>query len=52
MKKIFDLTRGVHVILEMLANVSLDLDLDILAQGGRVVVIGSAAGSRSTRERP
>jgi len=41
MKKIFDLTRGVHVILEMLANVNLDLDLDILAKGGRVVVIGS-----------
>jgi NADPH2:quinone reductase len=43
MKKIFDLTeqRGVDVILEMLANVNLGKDLGILAQGGRVVVIGS-----------
>lgn len=33
--------RGVDVILEMLANVNLDRDLGVLAQFGRVVVIGS-----------
>ncbi len=33
--------RGVDVILEMLANVNLGKDLSVLAQGGRVVVIGS-----------
>ena len=33
--------RGVDVILEMLANVNLGKDLEILAQNGRVVVIGS-----------
>jgi NADPH2:quinone reductase len=33
--------RGVDVILEMLANVNLDRDLGVLAQGGRVVVVGS-----------
>jgi len=33
--------RGVDVVIEMLANVNLDHDLDILAPGGRVVVIGS-----------
>jgi NADPH2:quinone reductase len=33
--------RGVDVILEMLANVNLGKDLKVLAQGGRVVVIGS-----------
>jgi NADPH:quinone reductase len=33
--------RGVDVILEMLANVNLDKDLEVLAKGGRVVVIGS-----------
>lgn len=32
---------GVDVILEMLANVNLDHDLEVLAKGGRVVVIGS-----------
>jgi NADPH:quinone reductase len=32
---------GVHVVLEMLANVNLDRDLDVLAFRGRVVVIGS-----------
>jgi NADPH2:quinone reductase len=32
---------GVDVILEMLANVNLDIDLKVLAVGGRVVVIGS-----------
>ena len=43
MKEIFDLTekRGVDVILEMLANVNLGKDMGILAQDGRVVVIGS-----------
>ncbi|HEY7855041.1 MAG TPA: NADPH:quinone reductase [Terriglobales bacterium] len=33
--------RGVDVILEMLANVNLGHDLKLLAQNGRVVVIGS-----------
>jgi NADPH2:quinone reductase len=33
--------RGVNVILEMLANVNLGADLKMLAQRGRVVVIGS-----------
>src|SRR5690606_21095965 len=33
--------RGFDVILEMLANVNLDHDLDALAKKGRVVVIGS-----------
>jgi NADPH2:quinone reductase len=33
--------RGVDVIVEMLANVNLGNDLDILARGGRVVVIGN-----------
>jgi NADPH2:quinone reductase len=32
---------GVDVVLEMLANVTLDRDLGILTQGGRVVVVGS-----------
>jgi len=33
--------RGVDVVLEMLANVNLDHDLDLLALHGRVVVIGN-----------
>mgnify|MGYP006170889993 CR=1 FL=1 len=33
--------RGVDLILEMLANVNLDRDLDLLAPRGRVVVIGN-----------
>jgi NADPH2:quinone reductase len=33
--------KGVDVILEMLANVNLDRDLELLAKGGRVVIIGS-----------
>jgi NADPH2:quinone reductase len=33
--------KGVNVILEMLANVNLGKDLNVLAAGGRVVVIGS-----------
>lgn len=33
--------RGVDIILEMLANVNLGHDLDVLARGGRVVVIGN-----------
>ncbi|HET7307912.1 MAG TPA: NADPH:quinone reductase [Gammaproteobacteria bacterium] len=32
---------GVDLVLEMLANVNLDRDLEVLAPGGRVVVIGS-----------
>lgn len=34
-------SKGVEVILEMLANVNLSHDLTLLAPGGRVVVIGS-----------
>jgi len=33
--------QGVDVVLEMLANVNLDRDLDVLAPHGRVVVIGN-----------
>lgn len=33
--------KGFDVIIEMLANVNLDRDLDALARGGRVVVVGS-----------
>jgi NADPH2:quinone reductase len=33
--------RGVDVVVEMLANVNLDRDLDLLAMRGRVVVIGN-----------
>ena len=33
--------RGVDVVLEMLANVNLDKDLEVLARHGRVIVIGS-----------
>jgi NADPH2:quinone reductase len=33
--------RGADVVLEMLANVNLDRDLDVLAPRGRVVVIGN-----------
>ncbi len=42
-RSLLDLTasRGVDVILEMLANVNLGKDLELLAPGGRVVVIGS-----------
>jgi NADPH:quinone reductase len=42
-EKIMEVTdgKGVHVILEMLADVNLDKDLRMLAHGGRVVVIGS-----------
>lgn len=32
--------RGVDIVLEMLANVNLGADLEVLAQGGRIVVIG------------
>jgi len=32
---------GVDIILEMLSNVNLGKDLDVLAKGGRVVVVGS-----------
>jgi NADPH2:quinone reductase len=43
LNKVSELTcgKGVDVILEMLANVNLDHDLDALAKGGRIVVIGS-----------
>lgn len=47
--------RGVDVILEMLANVNLDKDLNVLAKFGRVVVIGSRGSveinPRSTMSR-
>ncbi|HEY1307528.1 MAG TPA: NADPH:quinone reductase [Vicinamibacterales bacterium] len=33
--------KGVDIVLEMLANVNLDQDLDVLGMHGRVVVIGS-----------
>jgi NADPH2:quinone reductase len=33
--------RGVDVVLEMLANVNLDRDLDVIALRGRIVVIGN-----------
>jgi NADPH2:quinone reductase len=33
--------RGVDVVIEMLANVNLDKDLNVLAKRGRVVVVGS-----------
>jgi NADPH2:quinone reductase len=33
--------RGVDVVVEMLANVNLNKDLEVLALGGRVVVVGS-----------
>jgi NADPH2:quinone reductase len=33
--------RGIDVVLEMLANVNLNRDLEVMAMGGRVVVIGS-----------
>ncbi len=36
-----DQGRGPDIILEMLANVNLDQDLDIIAPGGRIVVIGN-----------
>ena len=43
MSRIMPLTggRGVDVILEMLANVNLDRDLEVLAPHGRVMVVGS-----------
>ena len=33
--------RGADIILEMLANVNLDRDLDLVAPGGRIVVVGN-----------
>jgi NADPH2:quinone reductase len=43
MQKVMDLTggRGADVIVEMLANVNLDRDLDVLALRGRVMVVGN-----------
>lgn len=42
-EKLMELTggRGFDVILEMLANVNLDRDMDMAARGGRIVVIGN-----------
>lgn len=42
-QQILDLTdgRGVDVIVEMLANVNLGRDLEVLARGGRVAIVGS-----------
>ena len=34
-------SRGVDVVIEMLANVNLDKDLNVLAKNGRIVVVGS-----------
>jgi NADPH:quinone reductase-like Zn-dependent oxidoreductase len=45
-----DRWRGVDVVLEMLANVNLDRDLDLTRLRGRVVVIGNRGRSRSIRE--
>jgi NADPH2:quinone reductase len=33
--------RGVDVVIEMLANVNLDMDLNVLAKHGRIIVVGS-----------
>lgn len=33
--------RGADIIVEMLANVNLDKDLDVVATGGRIVVVGN-----------
>jgi NADPH:quinone reductase len=43
MSKVMTLTggRGVDVVLEMLANVNLDRDLEVLALRGRVMVVGN-----------
>jgi NADPH2:quinone reductase len=43
LKAIMPLTggRGVDLVIEMLANVNLDRDLDLLALGGRVMIVGS-----------
>jgi NADPH2:quinone reductase len=42
-KRLMELTegRGADVILEMLANVNLQKDLDVVARFGRIVVIGN-----------
>ena len=44
--------RGADVILEMLANVNLGNDLNVLAQSGRVVVIGNKGPRKSTHVQP
>lgn len=43
LEELMELTggRGVDLILEMLANVNLQKDLEVIAQGGRIVVIGN-----------
>jgi NADPH2:quinone reductase len=43
MQKVMELTggRGADVIVEMLANVTLDRDLDVLALRGRVMIVGN-----------
>jgi NADPH:quinone reductase len=33
--------RGIDIVLEMLANVNLDIDLGLLTRGGRIIVIGN-----------
>lgn len=38
---IADASGGIDLIVEMLANVNLETDLDMLAPGGRVVIVGS-----------
>jgi NADPH2:quinone reductase len=37
----FTCGKGVDVIIEMLANVNLDRDLEVVTKGGRIVIIGS-----------
>ena len=41
------LCRGVDIILEMLANVNLSHDTKLLANNGRVIVIGSRGGDKN-----
>ncbi len=42
---------GVDVVVEMLANLNLEADLDVLARGGRVVVVGSRGSIEITPRR-
>jgi len=41
LKSIMDLTGGVHLVIEMLANVNLQRDIELLRPRGRIVVVGS-----------
>ncbi|TVQ25080.1 MAG: NADPH:quinone reductase [Spirochaetaceae bacterium] len=42
---------GIDVVVEMLANVNLEADLNVLARGGRVVVVGSRGSIEVTPRR-